>query len=77
MKNRKFVFCGQVFNALQDKLSGRALKNVLHLDRDRTLVQKQPNGINKIIHDDEIVHIPQNPDDLYLDDLPTLREGVQ
>lgn len=77
MNQGKLNFCGKVLEVFQDRLSGQALKNALNLDRDRTLVKKQPNGINTIIRDDEIVQIPNNPDDLYLDDLPTLREGVR
>jgi len=75
MRKKKLMICGRIVDSLPDKLSGITLKNLLGIKKDRTLVKKELNGANTIIKDNDILKIPDDPDDLFLDDIPTLREG--
>ena len=74
MRTGKINFCGRVIETFSDHLSGRSLKNMLGINKDRNLIQKEVDGSNTIIGDNQVINIPKNKE-LFLDDLPTLREG--
>ena len=74
-QRRRLNIGGRIIEVMSDKLSGRALKELLRIPDGRTLLEKKPGGPNRIVVDDDVLNIPENPDDLFLDDIPTLEEG--
>lgn len=75
MKNGKVNICGRVLDIPKGKLSGKTLRELLNIKKDRTLIKKDAGGHNQIIEDDDILNIPDRPNKLFFDDIPTLREG--